>query len=79
MSPVSKIPQPFTSNEIDDAILAGFAQADRDFDETMQRMDQGDLTNMVKALWKQMTPEQKAIMQAQAPEVFKQAVEAFGG
>ena len=73
------VPQALTDQEINDAILAGFAQADADFDAVMGDMAAPDRKNAAKVIWQKMSPQQKAVLQQVAPDQHKQAVQLFGG
>ena len=73
------VPQALTDQEINDAILAGFAQADADFDAIMGDMAAPDRKNAARAIWQKMTPQQKAALKQVAPEQHKQATQLFGG
>jgi|GEM_PF-6154667 len=72
------VPQALTDQEINDAILAGFAQADADFEAVMGEMAAPDRRNAANAIWQKMTPQQKALLKQAAPEQHKQAEQMFG-
>jgi hypothetical protein len=72
------VPQALTDQEINDAILAGFAQADSDFDAVMGDMAAPDRQNQARAIWQKMSPVQKQMLQKVAPDQHKKAQQLFG-
>ena len=71
-------PQPLTKDEANDAILAGFAACDRDFQEITGNYAVPDQKRAVGLLWKKMTAQQKAALKQQSPDQYAQAAQMFG-
>jgi hypothetical protein len=72
-------PLPFSTQEINDSIMAGFAMFQDDQKKVKETLGAADDMAVLGALWKSMTPGAKDAIKNANPQVHKQATSMFGG
>lgn len=71
-------PTPFSTQEIDDSILDGFAQFQEDQTKIKQLLGAADDMAILGAVWRKMGPEAKGYIQRTNPDLHRQATSMFG-
>ncbi len=71
-------PLPFSTQEIDDSIMAGFAAFAEDQRKVKEVLGAANDLAILGALWKAMSPQAKDYINKSNPQVHKQATSLFG-